>query len=268
MIVIGTLTNTSVIDIFIAGIIPCFAMSVCLGALIYINSHRLGWPKDSAPSIKYFLKALKSALFALVFPILILGGLRFGLFTATEAGAVAFGYAICVSLIFYKSLTLKKFIDIVLYSAILTAVVTILIGIAAVFQYVIVRAGAIEVASNFFSPLKEYPLLFLLVAAIVATVMGMVLEGIPAVLIYAPVLFPIAKSANIDPVHFCVVMTAATGIGAFLPPVGIGLLIAVALSKTTFDRTLKVYGPYLIALFIGLLIVILFPQLSLLLIKR
>jgi TRAP-type C4-dicarboxylate transport system permease large subunit len=117
-------------------------------------------------------------------------------------------------------------------------------------------------------PLESTPWLFLLAVSVLVMLFGMVLEGLPAAVVLIPVVFPISKQIGIHPVHFATVLTAAVGIGLFLPPIGVGLLMALRFADISVGRHFKAYWPYLLSLFVGLLILILFPELTLFLPRR
>src|SRR6266851_4382619 len=204
MIVIGDVTNTSVVALFLAGFIPAATIGVCLCILVFIQAHILGWPRDTRPSWRFLLQAAREAAVPMVVPVVIFGGFFFGVFTATEAGAIVAAYAFLAALFYYRNVTLREMFYIAYESALLTAAVVLI-----------------------------------------------------------PVVFPIAKSLGIHPIHFDIVQTAAVGIGLFLPPMGVGLLMALRFAQVPVGRHAKSYWPYLIALLIGLMLIICIPELSL-----
>jgi C4-dicarboxylate transporter DctM subunit len=148
-------------------------------------------------------------------------------------------------------------------SAILTAAVVFLLAVASVYQYLMGVSGVPQLLGQMLSPLKGHPWLFLAVTAIVSCLFGMVLEGLPAAVVLIPVVFPISESMGIDPIHFNIVQTAAVGIGLFLPPMGVGLLMALRFAKLNVSEHFPIYVPYMLALFAGLLLIICIPEISL-----
>src|SRR6266516_2303654 len=227
MIVIGDVTNTSVVALFLAGFIPA-TIGLCLCILVFIQAHILGWPRDTRPSWRFLLKAAREAAVPMVVPVVIFGGFFFGVFTATEAGAIVAAYAFLAALLYYRNVTLREMFYIAYESALLTAAVV-----------------------------------FLRAVALLAMLFGIVLEGLPAAVVLIPVVFPIAKELGIHPIHFDIVPTAAVGIGLFLPPMGVGLLMALRFANVSVGRHARTYWPYLIALLIGLMLIICIPELSL-----
>jgi C4-dicarboxylate transporter DctM subunit len=152
-------------------------------------------------------------------------------------------------------------------SAILTAAVIFLLAVASVFQYLMGVTGVPTLLANVLEPLKSAHWLFLIAIAVITMLFGMVLEGLPAAVVLIPVVFPIAENMGIDPIHFNIVVTASVGIGLFLPPMGVGLLMALRFANLSVGQHWRAYLPYIAALTIGLLLIILFPQLSLFLPK-
>lgn len=263
MIVIGTMTQTSVVGIFLGGFIPALVMSAFLLVLIYILARRYNWPTDATPSIKGFLTALWGALIPLVVPIVIVGGFRFGVFTATEAGAIVAFYSLVVALLIYRNVPIAEVIRIGRDSALVTAAVMLLLGAATVYQFLMGISGVPKFIGATLAPLEATPWLFLAAVAFIAMLFGLVMEGLPAAVIMLPVVFPTSQYIGIHPIHFNIVLTAAVGIGLFLPPTGVGLLIALKFGNVSIAQHAKTYIPYVLALLLGLLVIILVPELTL-----
>ena len=209
----------------------------------------------------------KGAAVPMVIPVVILGGFFLGVFTATEAGAVVAGYAFLAARLYYKNVSYRQMAKLAYDSAILTAAVVFLLAVASVFQYLMGVSGVPTMLADVLGPLKTMPWLFLLCTALITMLFGMVLEGLPAAVVLIPVVFPIAEKMGIDPIHFNIVQTAAVGIGLFLPPMGVGLLMALKFANLTVGQHWRTYMPYVGALMVGLMLIILFPQLSLFLPK-
>ncbi len=263
MIVLGQITDTSVVGIFLGGFIPAAVTAACLMAVIFVQAHRLGWPKDERPTWPKFVEAGKASLVPLVVPIVIVLGFFFGVFTATEAGALVAAYAMAAALFYYKNVTWREMLALLYESALLTAAVIFLLAVASIYQFLMGMLGVPGMLGEVLGPLQSTPWLFLLAVSLIVIMFGMVLEGLPAAVILVPVVFPIAKQIGIHPVHFNIVLTAAVGIGLFLPPIGVGLLMALRFANITVGQHFKAYWPYLAALVLGLLLIILFPGLTL-----
>lgn len=263
MIVIAQVTNTSAVALFLAGFIPAATIMVCLMVLVYLRARKYDWPVDSKPSLSFLSSSAKNAAVPMVIPIVILGGFFLGVFTATEAGAVVAGYAFVVARFYYKNVSYRQIAKLAYESAILTAAVLFLLAVASVFQYLMGVSGVPKLLADVLGPLKSMPWLFLMVTALITMMFGMVLEGLPAAVVLIPVVFPIAEKMGIDPIHFNIVTTASVGIGLFLPPMGVGLLMALKFANLTVGQHWRIYLPYIAALLVGLMLIILFPQLSL-----
>ena len=263
LIVIGEVTNVSVVALFLAGFVPAAVIGVCLCLLVALQAYLLGWPKDTRPSWRFLLHALREAAVPLVIPLVILGGFYFGAFTATEAGAIVALYALLAARLYDRNLSWLQILRIGYDSAVLTAVVVFLLAVATIFQYLMGVTGVPLLLGELLKPLESQHWLFLLGVALITMVFGMVLEGLPAAVVLIPVVFPIAEAMGIDPIHFNIVQTAAVGIGLFLPPMGVGLLMALRFANLSVGQHFRTYIPYMLALFAGLLLIICIPEISL-----
>ncbi|HTE38190.1 MAG TPA: TRAP transporter large permease, partial [Reyranella sp.] len=263
MIVIAQVTNTSAVALFLAGFVPAATIMVCLMVLVYFRARKYDWPVDSKPSVAMIFKTGKTAAVPLVIPVVILGGFFLGVFTATEAGAVVAGYAFLAAKLYYRNVSWATMGKLAYDSAILTAAVVFLLAVASVFQYLMGVSGVPTMLADVLGPLKNTPWLFLVCTALITMMFGMVLEGLPAAVVLIPVVFPIAEKMGIDPIHFNIVQTAAVGIGLFLPPMGVGLLMALRFANLTVGQHWRSYMPYVAALLVGLMLIILLPDLSL-----
>lgn len=262
MIVVGTQTATSVVGIFLGAILPGLVAGILLMITIYIQAIRFKWPVDARPNLKWFWDSFKRALIALFVPVVILGGFRYGIFTATEAGAICAFYAVIVALFIYRNVTLKEILDIGMETALLTAAVVFLLGTASIYQYIMASLGVSRIFLGLLQDLS--PLTFLFVTALIILLFGLVMEGLPAAVIVLPVIFPVVVAKGIHPIHFCVVITLASMIGFFLPPTGAGLLLCLRLTnqKLTWPF-IRSYIPFVLTGVVSLIIIILFPSLSL-----
>ncbi len=263
MIVIGEVTNTSVVALFLAGFIPAATIGVCLCILVFIQARVMNWPKDTRPSWRFLLTASRQATVPMVVPVVILGGFYLGVFTATEAGAIVAFYAFLAARFYYRNVSYREMFWIAYESALLTAAVVFLLAVATIFQYLMGVTEVPVLLGKLLAPLESSHWLFLLGTALMTMAFGMVLEGLPAAVVLIPVVFPIAVKLGIHPIHFDIVQTAAVGIGLFLPPMGVGLLMALRFAQVSVGRHAKTYWPYLLALMVGLVLIICIPELSL-----
>ena len=263
MIILGEVTNTSVVALFLAGFIPAAVVGACLTVVVMVQAHRLNWPKDTKPSLGFLLSASRVAAIPMVVPVVLFAGFYFGVFTATEAGAIVAFYSVIAARFYYRSVSWIDLFLIAYESALLTAAVIFLLAVATVFQYLMGISGVPILMADILRPLEGANWMFLIGAALMGMLIGMVLEGLPAAVMLVPVVFPIAVRLGIQPIHFDIVLVAAVGIGLFLPPMGVGLLVALRFAKVSVGRHAKAYLPYVLALFVGLLLIICIPELSL-----
>ena len=263
MIVIAQVTNTSAVALFLAGFVPAATIMVCLMVLVWFRARKYDWPVDTRPSVALIVSTGRRAAVPMVIPVVILVGFVLGVFTATEAGAVVAGYSFFVAIFYYRNVSFSQMARLAYDSAILTAAVIFLLAVASVFQYLMGVSGVPKLLAEVLGPLESAHWLFLIAIALITMMFGMVLEGLPAAVVLIPVVFPIAEKMGIDPYHFNIVITASVGIGLFLPPMGVGLLMALRFANLTVGQHWRSYLPYIGALLIGLLLIILFPELSL-----
>ena len=148
-------------------------------------------------------------------------------------------------------------------SALLTAAVVFLLAVASVYQFLMGILGVPLLLGELLQPLESRPWLFLVAVSLIVIMFGMVLEGLPAAVVLVPVVFPVARKIGIHPVHFNIVLTAAVGIGLFLPPIGVGLLMALRFANISVGEHFRAYWPYLLSLVVGLLLLIVFPEITL-----
>jgi C4-dicarboxylate transporter DctM subunit len=165
----------------------------------------------------------------------------------------------------YRNISRREIAELACESGVLTAADVFLTAVATIFQYLLGVAGAPALMAELLHSLQSSQWLFLTGVAVLTMLFGMVLEGLPAAVVLVPVLFPIAVKMGVDPVHFDIIQTAAVGIGIFLPPLGVGLLMAVKFAEVPLYQHSKSYWPYLLALWAGLTLIICMPELSLML---
>src|SRR5207237_10669317 len=199
--------------IFLGGFLPAAVTSPCLMVCIFGHEHRLQWPKDRRATRAEFGTAARASLVPMVVPIVIVLGFYFGVFTATEAGALVAAYAMAAAFLYYRNVTLREMLLLIHESALLTAAVVFLLAVASVYQFLMGMLGVPAMLGSLLQPLHATPWLFLLAVSVLVMFFGMVLEGLPAAVVLVPVGFPIAKQIGIHPIHFNVVLPAAGGLG-------------------------------------------------------
>lgn len=261
MIVLATATGLSVSRCFMAGIVP----GIILGLVLM-----LGWAyyvkKDNYQDRRTYTKAesikiLKESLPALFMPVLIVGGIRLGVFTPTEAGAFATVYAAIISVFVYKELDLKGLFDVCIAGTVSTGTVMIIVAAATGVGWLITIAQIPAMVVKLLAPLVIHPLLLLLLINLFLFVMGMVMDLTPNILIFGPILVPLVKAAGIDPIFFAVIMVLNLTIGLITPPVGIVIYLGCGVSGLDFKSCVKGILPFCLIEIATLFLFCFFPQL-------
>ena len=262
-IIFGVSSGVSITKLFLAGIFPGIFMGLCLALLWAWQAKRLNLMTFSKASKQDLCISFKNSIWALLLPVIIIGGFRLGIFTPTEAGAVAAFYALFVSLFIYRELKISQLYKVLVASAKTTSVVMLLVAAAQVSGWLITIAELPQQITELLEPLLDSPTLLLIVIMIAVFVIGMVMDLTPTVLILTPVLMPLIDEAGIDPVYFGVLFILNTSIGLITPPIGNVLNVITGVSKLPFDQAAKGILPYM-AMLLGLLMLfILFPSLVL-----
>jgi|TARA_R100001369_G_scaffold19823_1_gene36109 C4-dicarboxylate transporter DctM subunit len=255
--------NQSVGDMFAAGFLPGFV--VVLSLLIYAWYHarsQTTLPEEPA-NLSRILRAGWSALLALLMPTLILGGIYGGVVTPTEAAVVAVVYSLVVGVVIYRELPFKEIPVILRDSAVTSAVILSIIAAAGLYGRVILSLQVPTVISNLVVGAIDSPWLFIILVNVLLLIVGMFLEAAAAILIFTPILLPIALSFGFDPVHFGVIMIVNLAMGMFTPPVGLNLFIASNIAKTSIPRIARSVVPFVLILMADLMIISFVPWLSL-----
>ncbi len=263
MIVIASITGSSIAALFMAGFLPAMAMAALLMALVYALARMNDWPADAKATLGQIVRAALGALIPLGMPIIIFGCIFLGVTTPTEAGALAVVYALVVGRFVYGELKWKDLPGIFARCAITTAAVSLLIATSSAFAWLMAMQYVPNMLLDWFHAISDSPTVFLLLSAAAFILLGAVLEGIPALLILMPTLAPSVKAFGISQLHFDILAVAGTGIGLFLPPIGIGVLIAVSFAKVDLTQVMRTFAPYLVVLCIGMLLIVFFPGLVL-----
>ena len=261
MIVLATGTGLSVGKMFMAGLIPGIILGICLMVcwrIIVVRDKVDDTVRFTKEQIKHILKDSLPALFM---PILIIGGIRFGIFTPTEAGAFAVVYALVISLFVYKEMKWKDLADVFLEGAKSTGIVMFIVASASAVGWLITVAQIPAKVVTLLAPLIAHPLALLLMINLFLFIMGMIMDLTPNILIFGPILVPVVQAAGIDPLVFGVIMVLNLTIGLITPPVGTILYIGCSIADLPFGRVVKGVLPFLACEIVVLLLFSVFPQL-------
>jgi tripartite ATP-independent transporter DctM subunit len=264
MVVLGSLVNLSIVTLFLAGFVPAFILAAALIVLIALRARRQGWPVTGGASRADFGRALRRAIVPTGLPVLLFGGIFSGATTVTEAALIAVVYALVAGMAI-GGIRGRTLVGQLATSGVVTATTLWVLAAASAFAWILVREWVPQTLGEWIAGLGAGRGGFMAATVVLFVVIGALLEGLPALLIFGPILFPISRALGIDPVHYGIVIIAAMGIAFFLPPVGVGLTIAAGIARVDIDEVSRAYLPYLLALLAGLALIAAFPWFTLVL---
>jgi len=259
IIVYAVFSEVSIAALFAAGLIPGLLMGVALMVMIYYYAVRRHYPRHERIKFKGLCKAFAEAIPPLLTPLILVGGILFGVFTPTEAGAVAVLYTLFLGFIFYRTLTFSKLIRVVVNSTYTTASVLLIVMAASIFAYVVTMERIPVIAGELILSITQNKYLVLLIMNFFLFFVGCFLEPVAAMIILIPVFLPICKLVGIDTVHMGIVMILNLMIGLLTPPVGLVLFVISDVAKISFERIVRATLPFLIPLVIVLAILTYIP---------
>ena len=263
MILYGVSAEVSIGEMFIAGFGPGIFIGVALMLFVHIYCRFKGWGKNDGDGRLSFGKATWQAGWALMMPVIILGGIYGGIFTPTEASAVSVFYALIVGVLIYREISFKSLYPILRKSVISSAVIMFIIANAGLFAFLITRAGVPDAIGVFLKETLKSPAYFLLGVNAALFIIGMFIETSAAIIVLAPILAPVAVHFGIDPIHFGLVMVVNLALGMITPPFGVNLFAACTLAKISLDRIIPYLLPFVLVILGCLMVVTYVPELSL-----
>ncbi len=259
----GSITGVSIGKLFMGGVIPGLIMGTTLVLAMMFVSRKLTLKTLPKETRKKQAVAFKDAVWALMMPVIILGGIYGGIFTPTEAAAVACVYGLLVGTFVYKTVRQKELYKIFIDSASQTAIVMFIVASSSIFGYMITVEGIAKAATDLLTTVSSgNSIIFLLIVNVILLIAGCFLDGNSSFYIFTPILYPVAMSLGIDPVAFGVMMVMNLAIGMVTPPVGVNLYVACGVGNVSIKEISKAVVPFVIASIITLLIVTYFPQTS------
>jgi len=262
MVVYGAAAEVSVGKLFIAGVIPGVLMGLALMVLCSLMARRLDLPKGNFPTPSELWRKFREAFWALMTPAVLLGGMLSGVFTPTEAAAVATLYALILGLFVYRSFSLARLPRVILDTVETTGVVMTLVMVAKLLGWCLAISRIPQIAGQALTAWSANPLVYLLIVNMLLLVVGCFMEGIAAMLILIPILVPVAMKLGIDPVHFGLVFVLNLMIGTVTPPVGVVLYVVSNIARISFERMSRAIVPFLIPLLVVLAAITLWPPLT------
>ena len=263
MILFGVSAEVSIGELFIAGVGPGLLIAGALMGFIWVYCRFKGWGKHDGEGRLPVGSAAWQAGWALLMPVIILGGIYGGIFTPTEASAVAVFYALIVGMVIYREIELADLVQILRKSVVSSSVIMFIIANAGLFAFLITRAGVPEAIGLWLQEVLKSPVYFLLGVNLALFLIGMFIETSAAIIVLAPILAPVAMHFGIDPVHFGMIMVVNLAMGMITPPFGVNLFAACTVARISLDRMIRDLIPF-VAVILGCLMVISYvPTLSL-----
>ena len=259
MVVFGVIGNVSIGDMFVGGFIPGAMMGGSMMLVSWYMAKKRGIQPDGQFSIARVAVAFKESFFALLTPVIIIGGIYGGIFTPTEAAAVTVVYGIFVGLFIYKELKFSDFPKIIFQAVIGTTMIMLLVGAANVFGWMLTNLMIPHRLGEFVVSLTSSPITFLMAMNVVLLIAGTMVNASAAVVILTPIFLPVAITLGIDPLFFGVLMVVNLAIGCITPPVGLDLFVASAICNVPIEKVMKASLPYLYALLVTLVMLTMFP---------
>lgn len=262
-IIYGNITGVSVSALFVAGIVPGILTGIATIIMAYLISRKRGYRGlEQRGTLKEILIALKGAIWAILAPVIVLGGIYAGIFTPTEAAVVAVFYSLFVSVVVYKSINLKEFIWILVDSAVTSSVVMFIVVFAGIFTWATSCVGFVDTFANFIINISPNAVVMIILINILLLGLGMILDAISISFLILPILLPVLAAFHVDPLWYGVIFISALAIGQATPPVGVNLFTAANLIGTDVDSVAKEAIPFIVVDVIVLVILSVVPALS------
>ncbi len=263
MILFGVSAEVSIGELFIAGFGPGLLISGALMLFVWLYCKWKGWGKNDGDGRLGLFAATRQAAWALLMPVIILGGIYGGIFTPTEASAVAVLYALVVGMLIYREIGVKDLYVTLRKSVVSSAVIMFIIANAGLFAFLITRAGVPEAIGHWLEEVLKNPAMFLLGVNAALFVIGMFIETSAAIIVLAPILAPVAQRFGIDPVHFGLIMVVNLALGMITPPFGVNLFAACTVARVSLDKIIRHLVPFVGVVLACLMVITYVPALSL-----
>jgi tripartite ATP-independent transporter DctM subunit len=255
--------SVSIIGLFLAGIIPGILVGICLMVVCFFWARGRKLQQETAVTWQQIVRSFMHALPSLLLVVIVIGGILGGVFTATEAAAIAVAYSFLLAVVFYREVKLSHLPDILLKSAITTSVVMLLIGASSGMSWLLTTQNIPQQVSASMLALSSNPIIILLVINLLLLAVGTFMDMTPAVLIFTPILLPVVTSLGMSELHFGIIMITNLCIGLCTPPVGTCLFLGCGVGKTTIAKVTPVLIPFFVAMVVALLLITYIPALSL-----
>ena len=263
MVIYGVMAGASIGQLFAAGFLPGLAMALALAAMVAWFARRKGFPRDQPFAWGRLWTSFRAAFLSLLTPVIIVGGILFGVFTPTEAAIAACAYALVLGVLVYRTLSWRRFLRVSFDTIETTAVVLFIVAGASIFAWILTSNRVTEQFAALILSVSETPWVVLLLINGILLIAGCFLETVAAITILVPVLLPVVAGVGVDPVHFGVIMVLNLMIGLLTPPIGMVLYVLSRVSGVPFERCVVATAPFLIPLVAVLMLVTFLPGLVL-----
>ena len=263
MVIYGMVASVSIGRMLLGGLFPGIVMGLCLMVMVYFMALTRNYPHDDWAGWKKIFQSFFSALLPLLTPLIIVVGIVGGIFTPTEAGAVAALYTLLLGVFVFKKINWKNFKSALIDTAMITALIGIIIGISGIFSWIITSEGIPRQLVQFIMSLSSNKIVILLLINIVVLILGCFIDAAPLIILLVPVLLPLLNMLNIDLIHFGIIISVNSMIGTITPPVGTCLYAVSSVSGLPIERLARSVIPFLFILIIALLLITFIPQISL-----
>ncbi|WP_277679171.1 TRAP transporter large permease [Gracilibacillus dipsosauri] len=267
LILYGTAVGASIGDLFIAGMVPGVIIGIGLVITVYILAKKRNYLKEPKKSGKEIGKAFVEAIPAIIMPVIILGGIYSGIFTATEAAGVAVAYAFVISVFFYKAITRENIKEILTQASVTTSTIMFILATAGLFSWILTIENIPQQVAGIITSISDSPMIFLGIVVILLLLVGMFMETNASIIILAPILVPVAVELGLDPVHFGIVMIVTLAIGMVTPPLGLNLFVVSKIGNVRIDHLTKGLIPFYMAILICLIIITFIPSVTMSLVE-
>jgi tripartite ATP-independent transporter DctM subunit len=262
LIVLGSVAGVSIAGLFQSGVVIAMVLLLALAVLARWKARHEIMDQVSRSSMPVIGRALMIAAPALVLPFLIRSAVGGGVATATEVSTIAVLYAMIIGQVLYGGLGWKKVYEMLVETAALSGAILLILGTASAMAWAITQSGVVQSLSQFLTTLPGGVVSFMIVTILIFLILGCLLEGLPAILILAPIMFPIARKLGIHDIHYSMVVVTAMNIGLMMPPIGIGFFVACRIGNTSPDEVMGAIWPYIMALIAGLVLIAAVPWFS------
>ncbi len=260
LVVYGVIADTSIADLFLGGFAPGILMGVSMCVVSWFISKKRGYMGTGKISLKNILVSFKECFWALMMPVIIIGGIYGGIFTPTEAAAVAAVYGAFVGIFIYRELKLKDVPGVIFKAAVSTTMIMFVVGAANLFGWILTNAQVPHKLGAAFANFTDSPIIFLMLVNLLLLFMGTLVNASAAVVILTPILLPVALSMGINPVFFGVMMVVNLAIGCITPPVGLDLFVVSSITRIPIETVTREVMPYLFVLLADLVVLTYFPD--------